>query len=303
MTSLIPPKFGLAALVCAFTFYAGTLHCGPALASAAPAAKVPRAPAAAPTPAPEAAPTVAPKPTPKTGPALPKPGEPNFALRVLTHFDDLYRGRKSVSVMAMTIQTKHWRRTLKMKSWTLGTEYSLVRILAPKKERGTATLKAGKDLYTYLNKTGRVIKVGGGMMGGSWMGSHLTNDDLVRETRLSEDFKISRLPDAKVGATPCWVFELVPKPNVAIVWGKVRVTVRQSDAQPMQQQFYDEEGKLNRTMHFRKHTRVGDRVMPLIMRMEPNDGSKEFTEVRMSDFDFNVKLDRAFFSLQRLKSL
>ncbi len=56
----------------------------------------------------------------------------------------------------------------------------LMRILEPKKEAGTATLKVDKNIWNYLPKVDRTIKVPSSMMGGSWMGSHFTNDDLVR---------------------------------------------------------------------------------------------------------------------------
>lgn len=269
-----------------------------------------KTPTATKTPAKQPQPTSPAPPAPparQAPPALPKPGSPNFAVKILTRFDDLYRGQQSTSVMTMSIQTEHWHRTLKMRSWSLGKDYSLVRILSPKKERGTATLKVGKDLFTYLSKTGRTIKVGGGMMAGSWMGSHFTNDDLVRETRLSEDFVIKQLPDEVVSGVKAWTFELVPKPDAAIVWGKVQVTVRQADAQPLRQRFYDEDGKLTRTMTFSEHTRVGSRVVPLVMTMVPNDRPKdappEWTKVRMSELNYEIKLTPAFFSLQRLKSL
>lgn len=240
---------------------------------------------------------------PKTVRPLPKPGTKNFALEVLTRFDDLYRGDKSESVMEMAVVTKHWRRTLKLRSWSLGKDYSLVRILAPKKERGTATLKSGKDLYTWLGKIGRLIKVGGGMMGGAWMGSHFTNDDLVRETRLSEDFVIKQLPDGKKGGQATWVFELTARPNAAVVWGKVVITLRQTDGLPVTQQFYDEESKLVRTMAFSDFKTLGGRVMPTTMKMLPRDRAGESTTVRILEQDFNPKIDRSFFSLGRLKSM
>ena len=120
----------------------------------------------------------------------PDPDSPGFPAYAMQKLDDLYRGASSQGVMEMNVKTKHWTRKMSAESWSLGKDYTLVRILRPRKEKGTATLKAKNNLFIYLNKTGRTIKITSGMMGGSWMGSHFTNDDLVKHSRMSRDYTI-----------------------------------------------------------------------------------------------------------------
>jgi hypothetical protein len=233
----------------------------------------------------------------------PAPGSDGFVEYVLGKIDDLYRGRKSHGIMEMKIKTKHWTRNMKAESWSLGTRYSLVRILEPKKEQGTATLKANNDLFMYLNKTGRTVKITSGMMGGSWMGSHFTNDDLVRHTRLSEDFDVqASFEDEQDGTEICYL-ALTPKPDAPVVWGKIEVKVRQSDLQPLSQRFYDEDGRASRVLEFSGHRNVDGRVMPMKMVMRPLDGSGEFTQITWKKINFDVDLTKGFFTLQKLKSL
>jgi hypothetical protein len=239
----------------------------------------------------------APEPTAAKAPA---PDSPGFAIWVLTRTDDLYRGAKSHTVMAMTVKTKHWTRKLEMEGWSLGKHYSLTRILSPKKERGTASLKARKNLFTYLGKTKRVIKITSGMMGGSWMGSHFTNDDLMRESRLSEDFTITRLDKCP---STSWCFLLVPKPDLPIVWGKIVVQTSKARLMPQKQTFFDEDGKAVRELAFSKVKTIGKRTLPTRMLMTPLDKKGEFTEVEFTKLDFAVKLSKSFFTLQKLKSL
>ena len=231
------------------------------------------------------------------------PGQPGFARYVMQKIDDMYRGQRSYGSLSMKVRTTHWTRTLSLESWSLGTEYSIVRITSPKKERGTATLKAEGDLYTYLNKTGRTIKISGGMMGASWMGSHFTNDDLVRETRLSDDFDIELIYQGEEAGQQIFRFELVPKPDAPVVWGRIDVAVRASDLQPLSQLFYDEDGKKVRLLVFSDHAEVGGRVLPRKLVMRPLDGSGEYTEIRYRKIDFAADIDRSFFTVNRLKSL
>ena len=159
----------------------------------------------------------------------PAPDSPEFGGWVMRKLDDQYRGDQSHAWMKMKVKTEHWSRTMAKEAWSRGTDYSLVRILRPRKEKGTATLKANSDLFTYLNKTGRTIKITSGMMGGSWMGSHFTNDDLIRHSRLSRDYHIKKLRDGNRDGVAVYQFQLTPKPNAPVVWGKLVITVRKAD--------------------------------------------------------------------------
>jgi outer membrane lipoprotein-sorting protein len=234
---------------------------------------------------------------------LPDPSAPGFAKEVMRRIDDLYRGESSHGVMEMRVKTRHWKRTMKMEHWSLGTHYSLVRILKPRKERGTSTLKAKNNLFIYLNKTGRTIKISSGMMGGSWMGSHFTNDDLVRNSRLDRDYTIKLRGKGKQGGQEVYNFMLKARRNAATPWDKLEVTVRVKDLLPVRQVFYDEEGKKMRLLSFSDFRSVGGRTRPGKMTMKPLDKPGELTEMLFSKVDFGVKLKTSFFSLQKLKAL
>ena len=91
--------------------------------------------------------------------------------------------------------------------------------------------------------------------------------------------------------------------NAAVVWGKIEVTIRQSDLMPVRQKFYDEDGAPVRVLEFGQYREVGGKLMPTVMTMRPLDGSDEFTRVTWKKMDFSVKLDVSFFTLQRLKAL
>lgn len=250
--------------------------------------------------APAQAPTAA---APVAAPAIPQPGDPGFVRYLLDRIDDLHRGGSSHGLMQMKVQTAHWTRAMAMESWSMGEDYSLVRILEPKKERGTATLKAKGDLFTYLSKTGRTIKIAGAMMGGSWMGSHFTNDDLVRGNRLADSFDASVADGPVVDGQPTHLLTLVPRADAPVVWGKIEAVVRKSDLMPTSELFYDEDGKPARRLEFSEYTQAGGRSFPARMIMTPLDKPGEYTEVRFARIEFDIALDRNFFSLQQLQSI
>jgi len=226
-------------------------------------------------------------------------GETLSSQEILDHVDDLFRGNSSFGTFSMKVKTAHYTREIRMEGWSRGKDHSLIRILSPSKERGMATLKAGKDIWNYLPKVRRVIKVPSSMMGGSWMGSHFTNDDLVKQSRMKEDY------DYKLVAKPgdggeLYVIECIPKPDAPVVWGKVVVKVT-AGKQPNEITYFDEKGELVRTMKFLDITEMGGRTFPARMRVEPADDPGEFTEVSYGDMEFDVKLDDRLFTLQALK--
>ncbi len=230
-------------------------------------------------------------------------GQPGFTEYVMRKLDDMYRGARSHSRLSMKVRTSHWTRTLSLEAWSLGTEYSIVRITSPLKERGNATLKAKGELYTYLSKTERTIKIASGMMSASWMGSHFTNDDLLRETRFSEDYESELIFEGEEKGQQIYRFELTPHSDTPVVWGRIDVAVRASDLQPLSELFYDEDGDKMRLLLFSDHAEVGGRVVPRELTMRPLDGSGEYTELRYRQIDFNVDLDPGFFTVNRLESL
>lgn len=220
---------------------------------------------------------------------------------IIDRVDRLLRGESSRGVATMEVVTEHWERSITMEVWSLGTEYSLVRVTSPAKEAGTATLKAQDDIWNYLPKVDRTIKIPASMMMGSWMGSHFTNDDLVKESRLVEDYDIIISFEGERDGAEVWEFRLTPKPEAPVVWGHMEYQVRKADLMPVWARYYDEDGKLVRTLEFSDFREMGGRLVPAVMDMHPEDKPGERTTIRYQELEFDVGIDESFFSLQTLR--
>ncbi len=220
---------------------------------------------------------------------------------ILDRVDDLYRGKSARGRMSMKVVTEHWTREMTLEFWSQGKEKSLMRILSPRKEKGTTTLKNGDNIWNYLPKVKRTIKVPSSMMGGSWMGSHFTNDDLVKESRMADeyDFKISY--EGRHDGVEVVEIECTPKPDAAVVWGKVMVRVRRADNQPLLMIYYDEDLEQARTLTFSDFKKMDDRLIPWTMRMVPIDKPDEYTEVRYDEVEFDVNVKDGMFTLRSLQ--
>lgn len=221
---------------------------------------------------------------------------------IIDQVDRLMRGESSHGMATMEIVTEHWSRALTMEIWSLGTDYSLVRVSAPVKEAGTATLKANRDIWNYLPKVDRTVKIPASMMSGAWMGSHFSNDDLIKDRQLVEDYEIEIVFDGEREGDEVWDFTLTSKPDAPVVWGHIEYVIRQDDFMPLSARFFDEDGELSRTMEFSDFTIMGGRLVPALMTMHPADKPGETTSMRYSNLEFDIDIDEGFFSLRTLRS-
>ncbi len=223
------------------------------------------------------------------------------ASEILRSIDDLWRGKSSHAIMTMRVKTRHYTRTMKMEGWSKGKEKTLIRILEPLKERGTVTLKSGIHIYTYLPKTDRKIRLTSGMMMGRWMGSHLTNDDLVKEARLEDDYDAKITFEGVRDGQNIIEFTLIPKAEAAVVWGKLVLEVLADSLTPLREIFYDEDMQVARTFSFTGMKLLGGRQRPSIMRVVPADKPEEFTEFIYESLELDIEISDQFFSVSNLK--
>ena len=220
---------------------------------------------------------------------------------ILDRVDDVFRGESSVGRASMTIVTKHWTRTLVIDFWSRGKEKSLIRILEPAKERGTATLKVGRELWNYLPKVNRVIKLPSSMMSASWMGSHFTNDDLVRQSRMSEDYDFEVSFEGKREGVEVVELTCIPKEDAAVVWGKVVVLVERARYLPLSVLYHNEDLELMRTMTYSNVRELDGRALPTEIVIVPHDETGEKTRVEYQTIDFDSVKDDELFSLRELQ--
>lgn len=220
---------------------------------------------------------------------------------LLNDVDDLWRGESSYAVTTMHVKTAHYERTMKMKGWSKGKEKTLFRIMQPLREKGTSTLKSDNHIYTYLPKTDRTIKLTSGMMMGSWMGSHLTNDDLVKEARLEEDYTAEISFEGLREGQNIIEFSLIPRLDAAVVWGKLTLVILADSHIPVVEYYYDEGMVLARTIRFSDIKPLGGRERPAVLTVVPADKPGEYTQFIYEQLSLNVELKDSLFSLSSLK--
>ena len=217
---------------------------------------------------------------------------------ILTKLDALFRSTSSIARMEILVVTPRSTRTLRMQAWTRGEDEALIVIEAPPREEGIATLRVGENLWNYLPRISRTIRVPPSMMLGSWMGTDFTNDDLVKESSYRKDF-IARI-DRRSTEPAGWWLRLDVKPGIVGRWSRVDLLVT-DDWLPVEERHYDRKGRLARTMLFDDVRLLGGRRLPVHIVMTPTDVTGQRTEMRYLEAQFDVRLPADTFSLARLE--
>ncbi|MDD9957384.1 MAG: outer membrane lipoprotein-sorting protein [Gammaproteobacteria bacterium] len=220
------------------------------------------------------------------------------AIEIIDAMEELYRGESSFARMTMIVETPQYQRTMEMESSSIGTDKAFIRILSPRKDRGIATLKLDMEMWNYLPKINKVIKVPPSMMMGSWMGSDFTNDDLVKQTTLTEEYALTMEE-----TDDQYHINLVPKTETVTVWGKIDYVVNKDPLIPLSQNFYDDNGRLIRKMEFSEPQEISGLLIPTRMEMIPMNKEGNKTVIIYDELQFDPPdIDESIFTLRNLRS-
>lgn len=220
---------------------------------------------------------------------------------LIREVDRMYRSKTSYTELEMEIVTPHWQRTLSMYGWSEGMDKTFIRITSPAKEKGVATLRIENEMWNYLPKTNKVMKIPPSMMMGSWMGSDFTNDDIVKESSLFEDYSYE-LIDVDSAQDKLYYINCIPREDLAVVWGNIVIAVNKADSLPAWQKYYDEKGELMRVMNYSDVRNFDGRIIPAVMELVPQHKEGHKTVVRYLEAKFDVPLDEETFTLRNLRT-
>ncbi len=225
------------------------------------------------------------------------------AKEIIRKSEENVRGTKSaISVMSIVVKRPKWTRTIEMKIWQKGSKYSMVLITAPAKEKGTAFLKKDKEVWSYMPSVEKAIKMPPSMMMRNWMGTDFTNDDLVKESSMTDDYNQKIIGDSTILARKCYKIELLPKPEAAVVWGKVILYIDKKDFIQLRSEMYDEDEYLINVINSFDIKMMDGRLIATKMVLIPVEKKNQKTILIIKNIQFDKPLEDSFFSIQNMKN-
>jgi outer membrane lipoprotein-sorting protein len=226
------------------------------------------------------------------------------ATEIVRKADEKFNGEKSsITAMSMTIIRPSWQRTVDFKNWTLGRDYSLTLITAPAKDAGQTFLKRGTEMWNWNPSISRLIKLPPSMMSQGWMGSDYTNDDILRESSVVNDYTHEITGEETVDGRECWRIKMVAKENAAVIWGHQIRWIDKKDFLVLRAELYDEDGVLVRTESGTDIKTMDGRTIQTRIELVPHDEPGNKTVVTIKDVKFNTPIKESFFSQQNMKNL
>jgi outer membrane lipoprotein-sorting protein len=225
------------------------------------------------------------------------------ATNIVRKADQHLRGESSRAVFSMSIVRPDWSRETELEFWSKGNDHALILVTSPARDRGTTFLLRDNEVWNYRPDIDRVIKLPPSMMSQSWMGSDFTNDDLVKESSIVDDYQHEIVSDTTIDDLKAWEIKLTPKPDAAVVWGEIRLWVGKDHFLQLRAEYYDEDGELVNVMVMSEIEELGGRLLPTRLVMSPVDKEGHQTIMKYEDIAFNIDIDDSFFSQQNMKRI
>lgn len=223
------------------------------------------------------------------------------ATEIVRKANSLTMGKTSQGINKMIVVRPDWKREVEMKIWSKGNEFYLILITAPAREKGQVFLKRQNEMWNWIPSITRMIKIPPSMMAQSWMGSDFTNDDLLKEASIVKDYTHKIIGSDSIDGFDCYKIELIPKPEAAVVWGKIISWIEKEKYLTMKVEFYDETEDLINTQIGMEIKKMGNRILPTRMEMIPADKEGNKTIIELIDIEFDKNISDKFFSQQNMK--
>ena len=205
--------------------------------------------------------------------------------------------------LSMKVVRPKWTRELQFKTWSLGSSYGLMHIQKPSKDKGINFLRIKSEGWNWLPSITRIIKISPSQMSQSWMGSDFTNEDLLKEASIVYDYTHELLEKQTFKGVACYHIKATPKPEAAVVWGKVLLWISKTDFLQYKAEYYDETGKLINTLIQKDFKLIDEKKIAGTLEMIPANKKGYKTQVKVLGANFKAKLTKGFFSISNLKRL
>jgi hypothetical protein len=179
----------------------------------------------------------------------------------------------------------------------------MIKVESPPKDKGIVYLKRKNEVWNWIPSIEKVIKLPPSMMSQSWMGTDFSNDDLVKESSIVNDYSHSFAGDTVISGRDCYMISMKPLPDAPVVWGRLIVCIDKKDLVELHVRFYDEEDALVNIMNGYDVKMMDGRLIPTRFEMIPANKKNQRTEMIYEQIYFNKPIAEGFFTTEKMRSM
>lgn len=223
--------------------------------------------------------------------------------QVLAKAEAQLKATSIIAEMKVSIQRPKWTKTMRLKTWGKGNDYALAYILGPEKDKGTVYLKNATGVYNYLPKINRTVKLPNALLNQNWMGTDMSTDDIVKLSRLKEDYNAKMMGTKSILGKSCYWIELTPKDEADVLWGKLELFIDKQDFLQMRAIFYDEDMEAVNQLETLEVKKIGGKTVAAKMKMIPSNKSGHSTVVEYESIQFNKPISSSFFTKENMSKV
>ena len=138
-------------------------------------------------------------------------------------------------------------------------------------------------------------------MSQGWMGSDYTNDDILKESSVVNDYDHEIIGEEQILDRLCYKIKMVAKEDAAVIWGHQIRWIDKKDFLFLKSELYDEDGYLIRTELGKEIKSMDGRLIPTLLEIIPEEEEGQKTIVEIKEIEFNTPINDNFFSQQNMK--
>lgn len=207
------------------------------------------------------------------------------------------RGKTLYLKIHMIIKTSYYKRIMLLESWSEGRKKNFVKMLSPSKDYGITFLSLNGQMWQYIPQIERIIKIPPSMMLQKWMGSDITNDDVVKQSSIVKDYTAKMLKKEGNIVT----ILLTPRPEAAVVWGKIITNIDTKTYTSQKEVYYDNDGKKVRAIVYQDVKKYGKYYLPTLWKVKPFNQPSHMTILEIKKAIYNAPIESAYFTISALK--
>jgi outer membrane lipoprotein-sorting protein len=219
---------------------------------------------------------------------------------ILRRIDQNMSSENRIFTAKMIIHGQRSNRTVESKTWISGEKKSYNEYLFPARDQGTKMLKLDDQLWIFSPSTDRIIQIAGHMLRQSVMGSDMSYEDLMEDSKLTNHYNAEVTGTETIVDRLCWIVTLTAfDPGVAYQVRKLWVDQERNI--PLREELFAKSGSLLKRTELSNVENIHGRWYPKRIVFKDVLKEGEGTEFIIGDIQFNVPIPEYVFSKASLK--
>jgi len=222
------------------------------------------------------------------------------AKTILAKVDQNMASKNRIFESTMIVHGKRASRTMTARSYSVGEQKSFTEYLSPVREQGIKMLKVGNQLWIYSPSTDRTILISGQMLRQSVMGSDLSYEDMMEDSKLTEKYEAVNSGTEILDGRKCFVLELTAN-TTDVNYFKRKTWIDTERFVPLKEELYAKSGQLLKQTVLSAVKQVQGRWFPTAILYKDMLKAGDGTEFRMTSIQFDQVIPDYIFSKAALK--